>query len=185
MQLTAQAHNIVAQYLHSGDLAIDATAGNGHDSCFLAQQVGGSGKIFAFDIQQQALDTTAHTLAARGLSKPVRLIHRGHEHLTEELPADCRGKVRAVMFNLGYLPGGDKRLTTTDITTLAALEQARTLLSTDGVITVLAYRGHPGGEQETRAVEQKLRELATNGLICSRIESRSPVLFILAANPHG
>lgn len=185
MHLTERAHGIVAQYLNSGDLAIDATAGNGHDSCFLARQVGDKGRVFAFDIQQQALKNTEKQLKEKGLQEQVALIQRGHEYLAQELPADCYGKIQAVMFNLGYLPGGNQQLTTTSTTTLAALEQARPLLASGGVITVLAYRGHPGGQEETRAVEYKLRELATAALEFSSIESPGPVLFILAPNPHG
>ncbi len=185
MHLTERAHGIVAQYLNSGDLAIDATAGNGHDSCFLARQVGDKGRVFAFDIQQQALKNTEKQLEEKALQKQVALIQRGHEYLAQELPADCHGKIQAIMFNLGYLPGGDKQLTTTSTTTLAALDQARPLLACSGVITVLAYRGHPGGQEETLAVEHKLQELATAGLEFSSIESPGPVLFILAPHPHG
>jgi hypothetical protein len=69
------------------------------------------------------------------------------------LPETVRGKVRAVMFNLGYLPGGDKQRTTAIVTTLAALEQAREMLAPGGVISVLAYTGHPGGREEAEAVK--------------------------------
>jgi 16S rRNA C1402 N4-methylase RsmH len=184
MHLTELAHNILKQYLKPGDFAIDATTGNGHDSCFLAQQVGVEGRVFAFDIQQQALDNAADRLRAQALTEQVTFIHRGHEHLLDALSPVYLGKIQAVMFNLGYLPGGDKQLTTTDITTLPALEQAAALLSPGGIITVLAYRGHPGGQEEAHAVEQILGALAGEDRRLSIIQSPGPVLFILAPNPH-
>lgn len=184
MHLTGLAHSILGQYLSPGQYAVDATVGNGHDSCFLAQQVGVEGKVFAFDIQQQALNITAGRLRERGLEKQVRLIHRGHQQLLDELPPDCRGKIQAAMFNLGYLPHGDKHRITTSSSTLPALEQAGRLLSRGGVISVLAYRGHPGGEEEATAVEQKLRELTRDGRRLSIMDSPGPVLFMLAPNLH-
>lgn len=184
MHLTELAHNILKQYFKPGDFAIDATAGNGHDSCFLARQVGVEGRVFAFDIQQQALDSTTDTLRTQALTERVTLIHRGHEHLLATLPPEYHGKIQTVMFNLGYLPGGDKNRKTTSATTLAALEQAAALLSPGGVITVLAYRGHPGGLEEAHVAEQKLGELARDGHHLSSIQSPGPVLLVLAPDPH-
>ncbi|WP_457668147.1 class I SAM-dependent methyltransferase [Thiolapillus sp.] len=184
MQLTDQAQQIIGHYLGPGQYAVDATAGNGHDSCFLAGQIGDKGKVFIFDIQKQALDNTAARLQEQGLTAQAELILRGHEHLQEELPGPCHGQIQAVMFNLGYLPSGDKSRTTTSATTLPALEQARAILSPEGVITVLAYRGHPGGQEEAAAAEHKLKALAGDGLQFSAIESPGPVLLVLAPARH-
>ena len=180
MQLTQRAQSIVEQYLQPCQQAVDATAGNGHDSCFLARQVGARGRVFVFDIQQQALDSTASRLHDQGQAAQVTLVQRGHEHLLDEIPAMDHGHIQAVMFNLGYLPHGDKTRTTTSATTLPALAQARAVLAPGGIITVLAYRGHPGGQEEARAVEQQLRRLAGGGLQLSVIPSPGPVLFVLA-----
>ncbi len=84
------------------------------------------------------------------------------------------------MFNLGYLPHGDKTRTTTSATTLPALAQARAVLAPGGIITVLAYRGHPGGQEEAQDVERQLQRLAGEGLQLSVIPSPGPVLFVLA-----
>ncbi|WP_457675037.1 tRNA (mnm(5)s(2)U34)-methyltransferase [Thiolapillus sp.] len=183
MLLTRKAHLIVGQYLDAGDLAVDATAGNGHDSLFLAQQVGEKGRVFAFDIQEQALRASAARLEQAGLAARVELIHGGHEHMAESLPADSQGRIRAVMFNLGYLPHSDKATITRSEHTLPALEQARRLLAPDGVISVLAYRGHPGGLEESLAVKQALTDLA-GGLKLSILESPGPVLMALAPQAH-
>ncbi|WP_456404942.1 class I SAM-dependent methyltransferase [Thiolapillus sp.] len=184
MHLTELAQHLLEKYLNPGDLAIDATAGNGHDTCFLAQQVGATGKVYAFDIQQQALNSTASALAAQGFSEWAHLIHRGHEHLLEELTPNSYGKIKAVMFNLGYLPHADKNIVTTTATTLQALDQASRLLSTDGALSVLAYRGHPGGAEEAIAVEQKMQSLAGAKKHLSIFESSGPVLFFLATEAH-
>ena len=140
--------------------------------------------MFAFDIQTQALESTAARLNRKGLSEQVSLIHRGHEQLLHEIPPSARGHIQAVMFNLGYLPHGDKSRTTCSTTTLPALEQSRQVLAPDGIISVLAYRGHPGGQEEARNVAQKLRQLAGSELQFSHIESPGPILYLLAPNQH-
>jgi 16S rRNA C1402 N4-methylase RsmH len=183
MRLTHKAHAIISHYLQEGQLAVDATAGNGHDTLFLARRVGAAGRVFAFDIQKQALRATSARLEQAGLSSRVELIHDGHEHMAESLPPDSHGRLRAVMFNLGYLPHSDKATTTRVEHTLPALEQARRLLTPGGVISVLAYRGHPGGREESQAVKDALTGLA-GGLQLSILESPGPVLMILAPDAH-
>ena len=119
MRATEFAHFLLRQKLKSGDFVIDATVGNGHDSLLLAERVGIEGRVLGFDIQKAALTLAAHLV---GLLPQVSLIHAGHETLSEHLSAD--EEVAAVMFNLGYLPGGPKEIITRAETTLAALEQA-------------------------------------------------------------
>ncbi len=184
MRLTQLAHSILDQYLQPGNLAIDATAGNGHDCCFLARQVGPTGRVFVFDIQRQALERTAQQLQEQGLAAQVQLLHHGHQQMRDKLPTGTQGKIRAAVFNLGYLPHGDKNTITTSLTTLPALQQAKELLCPLGIISVLAYRGHPGGRDEAAAVELQLQKLATDKLQLSRIESSGPVLFVLAPDRH-
>ncbi|MGR8934587.1 MAG: tRNA (mnm(5)s(2)U34)-methyltransferase [Gammaproteobacteria bacterium] len=152
ISLVDEAQRAVAECLHAGGNAVDATAGNGRDTVFLAEQVGDTGRVFAFDIQQTALAATAARLQEAGLGVRVKLIHAGHETMLKYLP-QCIGKIDAIMFNLGYLPGGDKRIITAAGTTLQALDQATLLLAPGGVLTILAYPGHNGGDVETAAVQ--------------------------------
>jgi predicted methyltransferase len=184
MLLTEKAHELVQQHLQAGQVAIDATAGNGYDCCFLARQVGSTGKVFAFDIQQQALDSSTRLLQEQGLEKQVQLFLLGHEQLKKQLPDEYHAVVKAVMFNLGYLPLGDRNLTTARTTTLEGLRQAQAVLHPHGIITVLAYRGHPGGAEETEAVEQILQTMSGTGLHLSRFDSPGPILFALASQKH-
>jgi len=150
--LTQLAHELLAERLQPGDIAIDATAGNGHDTLFLAERVGPTGAVHAYDVQTEALQATRRRVDEAGCGGWVQLHPDNHARLMQPLPADCRGRVAAVIFNLGYLPGSDRRTTTQNDSTLAALEQALALLRPGGVLSILAYRGHPGGREEARAV---------------------------------
>lgn len=158
--LVQQAHAALTEILAEGDIAIDATVGNGHDTLFLAREVGAIGTVYGFDIQEAALDTAYRRLQEEGMERRVSLYHAGHEAMAVVLPESVRGRVKAVMFNLGYLPGGDKQRTTGITTTLSALEQARVLLAPGGAISVLAYTGHPGGREEAQAVVAWARSLS-------------------------
>ena len=106
MRLVDRAHELLGEVLREGDLAIDATAGNGNDVAFLAEQVGNSGKVYAFDLQQDAIEASAKLLAKKSLEN-VELYPCGHESMVETIPSKILGQVTAVTFNLGYLPGGD------------------------------------------------------------------------------
>lgn len=120
---------------------VDATAGNGHDTVFLAELAGRTGHVYAFDVQTAALGATRNRLEAAGLADRVTLIHAGHENLAGLVP-ECT--VTAILFNLGFLPGIDKKTATHAETTLAALRAAVRLLGEHGVLSVHLYTGHSG-----------------------------------------
>ncbi|MGE6628788.1 class I SAM-dependent methyltransferase [Bacillus sp. NPDC077027] len=133
-----------------GDVVIDATMGNGHDTIFLADLVGQNGHVYAFDIQQEAI---AHTQNRLGIHYPqVHLIHDGHEELSTYIPESFQGQIAAAVFNLGYLPGGDKSVTTTAQTTIKAIKQLLHLLKPEGIIILVIYHGHPEGKIEKDAL---------------------------------
>ena len=159
ISLTAQAHSIIEQHLLVGDMAIDATTGNGHDTLFLAKQVGISGKVFGFDLQQQAIDSTQSRLKDEGFADNTQLFLSSHSNMQQCIDADFYGKIKVIMFNLGYLPGSDKSIITETESTLSALEQAIELLIKSGILTIAAYPGHPGGDTETQAIEQWHQQL--------------------------
>ncbi|NMA03034.1 MAG: methyltransferase domain-containing protein [Clostridia bacterium] len=149
------AHYLVQEILKPGDWAIDATAGNGKDTLFLAKTVTNSGQVFAFDIQDQALEMTRNLLVANNALTGVQLIKSGHENMESIIS----GKVKAVMFNLGYLPGGDHEVITKPETTLAGIRQALNLLDQGGIITITIYSAHEGGKEEKEAVEELVENL--------------------------
>ena len=145
----------LARVLRPGDVTVDATAGNGHDALFLARRTAPGGVVHCFDIQAEALARTGRLLAGAGLADAARLHACGHECLREVLPDDVCGRVRAVVFNLGFLPGGpagDGAVVTRLATTLAALEAAKAVLAPDGLVAVVCYTGHVGGREEAAAV---------------------------------
>jgi predicted methyltransferase len=153
-RLTERAHAAVRAALAPGEIAIDATAGNGHDTRFLSELVGPTGGVFAFDVQPEAL---AHTAASLPDATNVTLLALDHAEMRRAVPPEHYGRVGAVMFNLGYLPGGDHSVTTRTDSTLAAIRAALELLRPGSVLTVVAYTGHPGGSEEAAAVAALLR----------------------------
>lgn len=159
ISLVEEAHRSIAGHLPSGGLAIDATAGNGHDTLFLAQHTGASGHVYSFDIQAEAIRATRALLQRSGLLKCVSLFQAGHEALLEHLPERVIGKIAAATFNLGYLPGADKTLITRTATTLPALSATCQVLAPGGCMTIMVYPGHPGGDREAAAVERWCRQL--------------------------
>lgn len=142
------AKKLLENAVSEGDTVVDATVGNGYDTLFLAQLVGDSGKVYGFDIQKQALDSCKEKLVKEELSEQVILIHQGHEHIEEVLPASCHGRVSGAVFNLGYLPGGDKSIVTVPETTIAAVEQLLKVLAPEGIIVIVVYHGHQEGQAE-------------------------------------
>ena len=148
MTISDLAKERVAQVIMPGDRAVDATMGNGWDSLFLAEKVGEEGRVFAFDVQAEALESTRKKLVKAGLLERCELFRKGHEEMEEVVAPE----VGAVMFNLGYLPYAEKTITTGRETTLQALGAAASLLRKGGILTVICYRGHPGGQEEASGV---------------------------------
>lgn len=137
----------IKQYLHPGDTVIDATCGNGHDTAELAKM--GAGKIYAFDIQETAINSTRDTLLKENISlDKVHLILDSHANMCNYI----KEKVQVIVFNLGYLPSADKTVTTNPDSTLEAVRASMSLLKKDGLICITMYSGHPGGQEEKNAL---------------------------------
>ena len=185
ISLVNTAHDLIRDILRPGDIAIDATVGNGHDTLFLAEQVGPSGRVYGFDIQQAAIDSTREKFRQNELSDCLTLLHASHADMDEKVPADLHGKIRVIMFNLGYLPGGDKSVITLTDSTLAALTAASRILAVNGIITLLAYPGHQGGDLETDQVKIWCERLNPEQFKVSTIYSTAhkesaPRLFVIS-----
>jgi len=143
----------VAERVELGETVIDATAGGGVDTLQLALLVGPKGKVLAFDIQQEALNKTAHRLQCyeeQDKLGKVELIKDSHDNMSQY----AAHGVGAIMFNLGYFPGGDQQIITEPDSTLRALEQSLLLLRPGGILTCVLYPGHTGGDIEAEAVER-------------------------------
>ncbi|HUF63813.1 MAG TPA: class I SAM-dependent methyltransferase [Verrucomicrobiales bacterium] len=145
------AHLLAGSRLLPGAFAVDATCGNGRDTLFLASAVGAEGSVYACDLQDQAVRRTRDALQQAGLRDRVLLECRCHSTLLERL-ASRRGTASAILFNLGYLPGGDHRAITSPETVIPALDQTLALLAPGGILAAVLYSGHPGGDIEAQAV---------------------------------
>lgn len=172
---------------------MDLTAGNGHDTLFLYRCVGREGTVLAFEVQPVALERTERRLREAGAPArvvpteppaPVRgpgvhLIGADHAHLEHYL----EGPVRAAVANLGYLPGGDRSVATRAPATLAAVEAVLEHLMPGGRLAIVCYVGHPGGLEEARAVDRRLRALPSDEWSVIRLDAVNRPLapFLLAA----
>ena len=158
-------HLFLHIFMRDGHAAVDATCGNGHDTLLLARLVGVHGHVWGFDIQRQAIEETGRRLEEAGLAERVTLLTVGHEELAEHVKAP----VQVVLFNLGYLPGGDRGIVTRPDTTGVALERSLGLLAAGGVIVVTVYPGHDGGADEQSAVENWAAGLDPRACHCWRM----------------
>jgi hypothetical protein len=178
LSLLELAHASVQRAVKPGSLTVDATAGNGHDTLFLAGLVGPSGLVLAFDIQSEALEKTRAALQKAHLSAQVRLFLTGHENiaaclqgnaappptgrlaasLTAKAPPEptlylaAKPQVSAAMFNLGFLPGSEKEIATRPSTTLIALDGLLPAMQPGALLSIHCYSGHDGGKEESKAV---------------------------------
>lgn len=189
MSLTEQAHSFIKMHLSIGDVAVDATVGNGHDTLFLAQQVTPLGFIFGFDIQRQAIESTKNRLQKENLNNHIKLFQVSHVHMEQHIPSKFHRKINAIMFNLGYLPGSNKTIITQTKSTLIALNKSINLLSSGGIITITAYPGHPGGETETTQIKMWCSRLTPKQFSLFTIKSSekagAPKLFIIKKHLKG
>ncbi len=137
--------SFILEHLHTGDTAVDFTMGNGNDTEFLSKTVGENGRVFAFDIQADALVSTEKRLTENGAPKNYTLICDSHHNVKSYV----KEPIKAGMFNLGYLPGsGRKHITTMRETTMPAVVAALDLLADDGILLVAVYPGHEEGDLE-------------------------------------
>ena len=142
------AKNLLRKAINTGDIVVDATVGNGYDTVSLAELVGDNGRVYGFDCQETAVQASKERLNNHGMAERVTLFHQGHENLITKIPLEHHGKITGAIFNLGYLPGGDKTIVTKPETTIAAIEQLLRIMAYEGIIVLVIYHGHPGGEEE-------------------------------------
>ena len=151
------AHDYWRRHLKTGDTVIDATCGNGHDALVLAQLVipesGSTQKlVHIIDIQQDAIDSGQELLADNLTAEQLTAVN-WHTQSHAELPVDpLNAPVSAVIYNLGYLPGGDKTVTTVTDSTLCSLQQAVALIRPGGIVSITCYPGHTAGAEEELAI---------------------------------
>lgn len=145
---------IISSSLLLTDDVVDATVGNGHDTLFLAEMT--EGTVYGFDIQAGAVEATRALLAEKGVDPGrVRLFLKDHADIEDYVPPG----LGLVLFNLGYLPGGDKSLTTREISTLAAVRNSLKLIKPLGKVLIVVYSGHAEGMSEKLELLSMLKDL--------------------------
>ncbi len=183
IRVTERAQTLAAEVLNPGDITIDATAGKGRDTAFLAMAVGPKGHVHAFDVQAEAIAATHKLIESAGLNSTVTLHHRSHAEISEALPTAHQRKVGAVLFNLGYLPGSDQKIVTLPASTSIALQAARAQLRAGGRIVCVTYTGHPGGTDESNAVLQFAMASEKEGYIINKVgyfpDSAKPWILVV------
>lgn len=177
---TEIAHTILRSFLREGDHAVDTTAGNGHDTLFLAGCVGPSGHVHAIDIQEEAIANARSRIEQAGLTSRVTWHVADHRHMADLLSGL---EFAAIIFNLGYLPGGAHDKTTRSESSLHALHASATLLRPGGLLSVLCYPGHPEGAEEARLIASEWPAWSAQGWRIATYHlpftaSPSPVLWI-------
>lgn len=177
--LLALQKQFILSHLRPGGVAVDYTMGNGHDTLFLSQTVGNDGKVYAFDVQKEALDSTRSLLEKENAPENYTLILDSH-HNADKYVAE---KVNAGMFNLGWLPGSDRSVTTKRETTLPAIMGAIERMAPDSIVLVAVYPGHPEGDAEGKMISEYLSTLDRHHYMCAifRIMNSptSPFFFII------
>ena len=176
----------IMEHLREGDTVVDFTMGNGNDTLFLSKAVGESGKVYAFDIQEDALISTRAHLEANGAPENYTLICASHHRVKEFVTEP----IKAGMFNLGYLPrSGRKAVTTMRETTMPAVEAAIELLAPDGVLIVAIYPGHEEGALEGEMLREYFSTLSKYRICPSEFKilnsPTSPYFFLIEKSPKA
>ena len=171
-QTVSVAMTITRSYLREGDTAIDATCGNGNDTLTLAQATGMSGRILAIDLQEEAIHASRELLSANQIENTeficgsfvnLETYWRAWKERNEQnVAAEVALEPKAIVFNLGYLPGGDKKMTTKTEDTLLAVQQALSIIAPGGIVTLVLYPGHEEGAREKDALLKFAEQLSTS-----------------------
>ncbi len=171
--------NFLIPHIKKGGVAVDFTMGNGHDTLWLSKAMGENGKVYAFDIQPQAIESSRRLLEAENAPKNYTLILDSHSNVLDYVSE----KICIGMFNLGFLPGGDKSITTKRETTMIAIRAAIDLLDDDGALLIAVYPGHAEGTIEGELIEEELSKLNRKELCASKFKivnsPTSPFFFVV------
>jgi 23S rRNA U2552 (ribose-2'-O)-methylase RlmE/FtsJ len=186
VELTELHKHFLLQHIGEGDTVVDFTMGNGNDTLFLSKTVGEKGRVYAFDIQSAALDSTRAHLEECGAPLNYTLIEASHHRVKEFV----NEPIKAGIFNLGYLPrSGKKAVTTLRETTFPAVVAALELLLPDGVLIVAIYPGHEEGRLEGEMLRDYFGTLSKYRICASEFRilnsPDSPYFFLLEKSPRA
>lgn len=181
LKATQMAQKFIEDVVKEEDVVVDATLGNGKDTVFLSNLVK-KGRVYSFDILKGAIECFKKYIIEKDI-KNIEPILSGHERMEDYV----NKRPSAIMFNLGYLPGGDENIMTLPNTTIIAVEKGLKLLKPGGIMTIVSYSGHIGGIEEQEGVLNLIRGL--NPRVFSVMEIRytngkknSPMLMVIEKN---
>ncbi len=146
------AHAYWKEHIRPGDVCVDATAGRGKDTALLCELAGPAGQIYAFDVQPEAVKSTQALLEREGYADQAQVILDSHENMTQYV-----GSAKCVIFNFGYLPGGNHAVFTKKESSIAAIEAALSIITEDGFVSLCIYYGGDSGFEEKDALMEYLR----------------------------
>lgn len=170
--VSSLAQYIIKNFVKNKGIAIDGTLGNGYDTNFLSENFE---KVYSFDIQEIAVENYKNHK-----KENVILIQDSHSEFNKYI----KEKVDCIIYNLGFLPGGDKSITTRAESTLKSIEQGKELLNSGGIITIALYVGHEEGAIEEKALKEYLVNLDKSkyGVMLHKVMNRSdkaPQLIVI------
>lgn len=152
-------NRIIDESVKDGDICIDATAGRGNDTLHLCRLVGDNGHVTAFDIQQDAVDSTRALLQENGLSHRADVLLKSHSEMDELFEENS---VSFITFNFGWLPKGDHNIFTHKETSIEAIEKGLRLLKSGGIMSLIIYYGRETGFEEHDALLEYLPTIDSN-----------------------
>lgn len=155
-QVTQWCRHFMEEAVAEGDLCIDATMGNGHDTCLLSRLAGSRGHVYAFDIQPQAVENTRRRLIQEHCPENYTLLCQSHTNLDTYVSPES---VSLITFNFGYLPGGDHKLSTSAKSSVLAIQKGLPLLKRGGRMVLCIYSGGDTGFEERDAILSFLKTL--------------------------
>lgn len=157
---------MIKDYIKEGSVVIDGTAGNGNDTLFMANLVGDQGQVYSFDVQELAINNTKKLLEKNSLFHRVNLINDTHTNIG----CHVKSNVDVAVFNLGYLPRGDRNVITKYDTTVMALKEVIKLMHKNSILVITSYYGHEGGVEERNSVESFVNKLNNKEFCCTKID---------------
>ena len=146
----AFSHQLLKNTVKIGDTVIDATVGKGNDTLFLASLVGKTGQVIGFDVQEEAIVFTEQKCINNGVSSHVTLHQVSHEHAHTYVAADT--ELGGIIYNLGYLPGSDKSITTLCESTVSSIHTLLPRLRIGSLMILVVYSGHSTGKIEKQGI---------------------------------
>ena len=184
-QITQWCSRFIEEQVKEGDICIDATMGNGNDTLLLSRLAGPDGQVLAFDIQEQALQAARQKLLRENAPANYTLFLESHTHMADHVKPDS---VSCIVFNFGYLPGGDHSLATRSETSIQALEQSLTLLKKGGLLSLCIYSGGDSGFEERDALLTWLKKLDSHNYLVIRSDyynrPNNPPIPVLVIRIH-